>query len=185
MKLSIPIEKAFYLLKHFENIDFQSRELFYKYGYSEGKILQALTNIGSKFFYDFCQSPFKLINKFSNQFLIDSFQQDDGSHVFRYCFHEYEVIGYDNLINIGKLNESEIEKIRNIKRNDYLVKVVDRKFLEKTNELILIKSKVGNQIVTAFPGKYAPPFPIVSAKKINQQLSESFWEQHAFIELNK
>ena len=46
-------------------------------------------------------------------------------------------------------------------------------------------SKENNEIITAFPGQYAPAFPIHLSDTKSKIASERFWEEHAFIEINK
>lgn len=48
-ELKLTIQRAFYILKHFESIDADSRNLFLKMGYSELEISKAIATIGSKF----------------------------------------------------------------------------------------------------------------------------------------
>ena len=71
------------------------------------------------------------------------------------------------------------------KRNNFKIKIVEKEGFVKTNELVVVASKENNEIITAFPGQYAPPFPIHLSDTKSKIASERFWEEHAFIEINK
>lgn len=48
----------------------------------------------------------------------------------------------------------------------------------------MVASQENNEIITAFPGQYAP-FPIHLSDTKSKIASERFWEEHAFIEINE
>lgn len=44
-------------------------------------------------------------------------------------------------------------------RNNFKIKIVEKASFVKTNQLVVVASQENNEIITAFPGQYAP-FPI-------------------------
>ena len=62
-ELILTDERAFYLLKHFEQIDNTGLLHFQNLGFSVEEINQAIHTIGSKFYVNFCNNPFDLIKK--------------------------------------------------------------------------------------------------------------------------
>ena len=184
-ELKLTVQRAFYILKHFESIDADSRNLFLKNGYSELEILKSIATIGSKFFNTFCSSPFQLSKIINNSNPVESFNQSNGNCIFIYLFHESDGIGNDNLINLNNLLPIEQSNLKVEKRNNFKIKIVEKASFIKTNQLVVVASKENNEIITAFPGQYAPAFPIHLSDTKSKIASERFWEEHAFIEINK
>ena len=184
-ELKLTIQRAFYILKHFESIDADSRNLFLKMGYSELEISKAIATIGSKFFNTFCSNPFQLSKIINNSNPVESFNQSNGNCIFIYSFHESDRIGNDNLINLNNLLPLELYNLKVETRNNFKIKIVEKASFVKTNQLVVVASKANNEIITAFPGQYAPPFPIHLSDTKSKIASERFWEEHAFIEINK
>jgi hypothetical protein len=184
-ELKLTLQRAFYILKHFESIDADSRNLFLKMGYSELEISKAIATIGSKFFNTFCSNPLHLSKIINNSNPVESISQSNGNSIFIYSFHESGGIGNDNLINVNNLLPFELKYLKVEKRNNFKIKIVEKEGFVKTNELVVVASKENNEIITAFPGQYAPPFPIHLSEPKSKIASERFWEEHAFIEINK
>ena len=183
--LKLTLQRAFYILKHFESIDVDSRNLFLKNGYSELEIAKSIATIGSKFFNTFCSNPFQLSKIINNSNPVESIKQSNGNCIFIYSFHESGGIGTDNLINLNNLLPIEQSNLRLEIRNGFLIKIVQKASFVKTNQLVVVASKENNEIITAFPGQYAPPFPIHLSETKSKIASERFWGDHAFIEINK
>ncbi len=180
IKLILTIDRAFYLLKHFSKIDKKSRLLFLENNYSESDIDTALKVIGSKFNFSFCKNPFDLVSKINVLSTIQLFTQDNGNtiYVFR---NENGFIGPDNLISIGELTLAERSKIKFETRNGFEVGLLKSDKINQTNECVLIVKSDSNEIVTFFPGIYAPPFP-TSVKDSELKLkAKYFWENHIFL----
>ena len=184
-ELKLTVQRAFYILKHFESIDADSRDLFLKMGYSELEILKSIATIGSKFFNTFCSNPFQLSIIINNSNPVESFNQSNGNCIFIYSFQESDGIGNDNLINLNNLLPLELKNLKVEKRNNFKIKIVEKESFVKTNQLVVVAAKENNEIITAFPGQYAPAFPIHLSDTKSKIASERFWEEHAFIEINK
>jgi hypothetical protein len=55
--------------------------------------------------------------------------------------------------------------------------------IQVTNKFCVVIEKVENDlnIITAFPGPYAPSFPYEGQIKADHQLSEIFWNTHVLL----
>lgn len=183
-ELKLTVQRTFYILKHFESIDVDSRNMFLKNGYSELEILKLISTIGSKFFNTFCSNPFQLSKIINNSNPVESIKQSNGNSIFIYSFDKSGGIGNDNVINLNSLLPLELNNLKLETRNNFKIKIVQKASFVKTNQLVVVASKENNEIITAFPGQYAPPFPIHLTDTKSKIASERFWEEHAFIEIN-
>lgn len=169
------LEQAFYLLKHFTEIDSNANSLFLAHGFKEAEITQQLQTIGSKFYYSFCTSPFKLEEQLENVQPNQKIIQSNGRIAQVYQFDQ--LIGTEQVIEKEKVNQEEIVQLE---RNDHLIKAVQLPELPHTNQLVVVKSK-DDAWITAFPGKYAPAFPSDWMSEEEYQIATNFWQQHVFI----
>lgn len=169
------IEQAFYLLKHFNEIDFQIRNQFLDFGYSEMQINEQLQLIGSKFFPSFCQHPFELEKLIGQTKPLEKIVQSNGRIASVYQFEQQ--IGTDQVIEKEYTEASEIIQLE---RNGITVEAVERKELPSTHHLVVVKSTEGAWI-TAFPGKYAPAFPSPWMTPKESDAAAAFWQNHLFI----
>jgi hypothetical protein len=172
---SMTIEQAFYLLKHFTEIDSATKSLFLAQGFKEEAISQQLQTIGSKFFNSFCKSPFHLEAQLEKVQPIEKIIQSNGRLAQVYQFDQE--IGTEQVIEKEKVNQEEIVQLE---RNGHLIKAVQLPELPHTNQLVVVKSK-DDAWITAFPGKYAPAFPSDWMSEEEYQIATNFWQQHVFI----
>jgi hypothetical protein len=172
---SMTIEQAFYLLKHFTEIDFIARNQFLEFGYSEEEINAQLQVIGSKFTASFCQHPFELEGLLSQIEPREQIVQSNGRTAYVYQFEKK--IGTDHIIEKEQIAPIEIIQLD---RNGSIIEAVEQKELPKTNHLVVVKSNQGAWI-TAFPGKYAPAFPSSWMTKEEFTFATHFWHNHVFI----
>jgi hypothetical protein len=172
---SMTIEQAFYLLKHFTEIDSAAKSLFLANGFNEEAISQQLQTIGSKFFNSFCQSPFDLETQLKRTKPIEQIIQSNGRIAKVYQFDQE--IGTEQVIEKEKI---DLEKLIDLERNGILIQAVQLQELPKTNCIVVIKSKE-DAWITAFPGKYAPAFPSdwMTTKELDE--SHDYWANHVFI----
>jgi hypothetical protein len=75
-------ERAFYLIKHFEELDTKGIIHFQNLGYSNEEINLSLNSIGSKFYASFCNNPFDLIQKINNYSAFEFINQKQNSYLF-------------------------------------------------------------------------------------------------------
>jgi len=137
---------------------------------------------GSIFYKDVFASPVELLNYInSNNASEIIFQLNDRvTHVFN-CEH------LGNIGNTGIANKKEIELNAIIKenRNGFMVEVALVSELQITNTFCVVieKDGVDLNIITAFPGPYAPSFPYNGQNESDYQLSVKFWNTHVLLRL--
>ena len=170
------IEQAFYLLKHFTEIDSATKSLFLANGYEQEAITQQLQTIGSKFYNSFSKSPFDLVEQVKGVQPIQIIIQSNGRIAQVYQFDQE--IGTEQVIEKEKVNQNQIIQL---KRNGNLIEAIQLRELPKTTQLVVVKSKE-DAWITAFPGKYAPAFPSNWMSEEEYQIATNFWQQHVFIQ---
>ena len=169
------IEQAFYLLKHFTEIDSEAHSLFLAHGFEELEITHQLQTIGSKFYYSFCTSPFKLEEQLGNVQPNQKIIQSNGRIAQVYQFDQ--LIGTEQVIEKEKVNQDQIIQLE---RNGNLIEAVQLHELPHTNQLVVVKSKE-DAWITAFPGKYAPAFPNEWMNETEKSVATVYWQNHLFI----
>ena len=170
-------EQAFYLLKHFTEIDQQSFDQFRKHGYSEKEIKDQLALIGSKFQQTFCQNPFQLEPLVKAKEPIEQIIQSNGRIASVYQFDQ--VLGTEQIVARNTVHHKDIFQLD---RNGNLIEAVQFEHLPLTNKLVVVKSSEGAW-VTAFPGNYAPAFPSSWMNDTEKELATAFWKNHVFVSL--
>jgi hypothetical protein len=172
---SMSPQQAFYLLKHFLNLEDEIYKEFEQHGINKSQILNQFEIIGSKFHSTFCQNPFQIINEIKKGILINEIHQSNGRTAFVY---KYEMsIGTQQITSIENCSGMKIEEeLRGLQR----IKVVKMRSLPETNYCTLVLD-LENQFITAFPGSYAPAFPSdwMTTKEFEE--ANSYWENHVFI----
>ena len=171
-------ERAFYLIKHFEKMDEKGMLHFQQMGHAREAINQALSSIGSKFYASFCENPFELIERIALCSPFEVIQQSNANQAFRYKIPFDGGIGTNTIINIKTIQHAD--KIKKVIRNGFEVNIIERNFFDSTNELVLICNSL-NEVITIFPGMYAPAFPTQLVDKNEVEAARLFWEHHAFI----
>lgn len=172
------IEQAFYLLKHFTEIDYKTRNQFLEFGYSEKEINEQLLLIGSKFQQAFCQNPFQLESLIKAKEPIEQIIQSNGRIAAVYEFEE--MIGTEQVVPKANFNRVDIIQMD---RNGRTINAVQLKALPSTNQLVVVKT-LDDIWITAFPGNYAPAFPSDWMNHTEKISSSLFWENHLFVSLS-
>ena len=171
-------ERAFYLIKHFEKMDEKGMLHFQQMGHASEAINHALSSIGSKFYASFCANPFELIQKIAYFTPFEVIPQTNGNRAFRYKIAFEGGIGTNTIMNIKTILHAD--KIKKVIRNGFQVNTIERNSFDSTNELVLICNSL-NEVITVFPGMYAPAFPTQLVDKNEAEAARLFWEHHAFI----
>ena len=104
------LEQAFYLLKHFTEIDSNTNSLFLAHGFKEAEITEQLQTIGSKFFNSFCKSPFDLESELKRAKPIEQIIQSNGRIAQVYEFDQE--IGTEQVIEKEKVNQDQIIQLK-------------------------------------------------------------------------
>lgn len=175
---SMTSEQAFYLLKHFNEIDQKTFAQFLEFGYSEDQINGQLQLIGSKFLASFCQSPFELAKLIGQIEPLEQIIQSNGRIASVYQF-DMEV-GTEQIVDRKTVDQNAIFRLD---RNGVFIDAIHLETLPITNYLTVVRSNEGAWI-TAFPGNYAPAFPSswMSSEELN--IATQFWQNHVFIVQN-
>lgn len=171
-------ERAFYLIKHFEKLDNQALHYFQQLGHGIEEVNHALSSIGSKFYASFCANPFELIQKIAYFTPFEVIPQPNGNRAFRYKIAFDGGIGTNALINIKTILHAD--KIKKVIRNGFQVNTIERNFFDPTNELVVVCNPL-NEVITVFPGMYAPAFPSQLVDENEVEAAGLFWEHHVFI----
>ena len=141
---------------------------------------------GSKFLTNKYKDPFQLLDEIN--VLIENKEKKYFLNSVYYEINSEEPIGVDNLISIEMIQDKSL--ITKDQRSGYEVNCIDADLIKEnlTNNLIVIlDNKNNNNIITAWPGTYAPDFPR-PIKNINDvkekeayEKCANFWRNHAFI----
>ena len=157
MKINLNIQTQIHLLKHFYFLD---NEYIDNSGDIDN-ISSYLKINSSKFFKSFATNPIDLINKIEEKLFKQSLQE--GKNEISLLFND--VIGFDLLIN------------NNLKNKDYTT-------TRKLN-IILFKENENLNIITIFPGEFAPALPdIETQSQENYNISKEFWDNHHLSNFN-
>jgi hypothetical protein len=111
---------------------------------------------------------------------LEIISQTNGNRAFRYKISCKGGIGANTLINIQSIPQTDKSTLKKVIRNGFQVNVVERNFFDPTNELVLICNSL-NEVITVFPGMYAPAFPTQLVDKNEVDAAQLFWDNHAFI----
>ena len=179
--IEISIDQAFYLLKHFHEIKPSDRIKYVGIGKSNIEIQAQVNTVGSKFDPSFCDSPFQIGEKIKLGKLIETIEQSNGRKAELFEFTQ--ITGEQNVVSISELNETEKSYIQAEKRGGFEVKVFTTERQFYTNKLTVISS-ASNELITCFPGGYAPAFVSDWMSDREKTLSKSFWDQHLFKKYN-
>ncbi len=137
---------------------------------------------GSIFYKDVFASPIELLNYINNNNSSEIIIQLNGreTHVFN-CDH----LGDIGNTGIANKKEVDIKTIIKENRNGFMVEVALVSELQVTNKFCVVIEKVEDDlnIITAFPGPYAPSFPYKDQNKADYKLSEIFWNIHVLLRL--
>jgi hypothetical protein len=190
--LSRMISKS-HLLKHFDEGTPNSEKNSTLMKPNSIKVTQS--EIGSKFYWN---EPLNFDLLFS---LVEKLQQFESIKVgltFNYEGMEIiiiECISIDSKINmmlkfpmtIGTTNVIQIDNeydVKFVQRGIHKVPVIEGVLPKETNicSLVIQTYELGKiwNIVTAFPGDMAPPYPNEKQSTKEHQISEDYWKSHAF-----
>ena len=189
MNLQFTIERQFHTLTHFNKID--EKYLYYllkNSNYSKTDILNQTKIYGSKFHFSFVKNPLELLTiiegKISEQHLHLEFIKNKCELSISFAKDKFpEGIGNDTIVNINSLSENEKKNINKSFKNNIPIKTVKLKREILTWDLnIIIGNEQEPEIITFFPGKYAPPLPDKAWQTIKQYNEYvEFWDKYVFL----
>ena len=155
MNIILSIETQIHLTKHFYFLDEDYKGLLADNGINKIETNKLLTKNSSKFLKSFATNPFNLKDKIASRLSEQNLQE--GKNEISLYFNK--IIGFDLLVQ----NSS--------KTNDYAT-------TRKLN-IILFKEKEELNIITIFPGKFAPALPNKEIQNNDiYNISKLFWEDY-------
>jgi hypothetical protein len=180
-------ERQFHCLRHFPFKGHeQLRVLAVKFPTNSiEQIIEQLELVGSKFSQTFATEPLEILNRL-DQGIISSRSLENNKTLFQYTFSKDEFpqgIGDSALRSLSKLDETEQARKYKVKRDDYEVWSCDVAELPQSNLLSIITYNQGSsfEIITLFPGDYAPAFP--RGLGDSEEMNRVFWEEHCLLTL--
>ena len=179
------LERQFHCLRHFSFHELDQLNFLQDNfpNYHSKEIREQLDMVGSKFVPAFARQPKDILNSLKK----DSFTNrdiGDNKIVAQYTFSEQEFpngIGNSALIPLNKLSDQQQATKYKVNRNNYEVWTCEVDELPTTNLLTIIALNQENtlQIVTLFPGEYAPAFP--QGLGDEEEKKRVFWEGHCLM----
>jgi hypothetical protein len=179
------LERQFHCLRHFSFHEINQLNFLQDNfpNYHSKEIREQLDMVGSKFVPAFARQPMDILNSLKK----DSFTNrdiGDNKIVAQYTFSEQEFpngIGNSALIPLNKLSDQQQATKYKVNRNNYEVWTCEVDELPITNLLTIIALNQENtlQIVTLFPGDYAPAFP--QGLGDQEEKKRVFWEGHCLM----
>ena len=142
------------------------------------KHFEGSTVAGSCFYPNVFQNPFELMNYINSTLPHQIIQQE--SHTQAHLFKAEFAVGTCALTDLNALKNPEIQlEIRDGISTRFAW--VDA--LPETNHFCVIVegSHSPFEIITLFPGEYAPPFPHANQSEKAHAESEEFWEKHVLV----
>jgi hypothetical protein len=184
-------ESVCHLLRHFpypgENFLI---ELSHRTGKGKKLLEDLISKPGSKFSEKFARQPLEVITK-----VRDQLKKTDLNFVWNTAkceiiltFPECDFpsgVGFDNLLAKQNLTPAQSREIIYVERDGFTVGTVVAEPPVTWQVNLVLQQKFPNSIIevlTLFPGTYAPPFPnAYETGTGNHQQSIDFWEKHVFI----
>lgn len=191
MDIKIPtfefsLERQFHCLRHFSFHDLEQVDILHTHfpSFNPIEIREQLDMVGSKFNKEFAQQPIDILISLAKA----SFTQRDIANTkivgqFSFSWDDFpNGIGNSALIPLSELSAQQQADKYKVNRSNYEVWTCDVAELPATNLLSIIALKLENslQIVTLFPGDYAPAFP--RGLGDSEELNRVFWEGHCLLQ---
>jgi hypothetical protein len=176
LELQLSDFSQLYLCKHFTNIGEDEKNRLVSF-FSSQEVENNLSQIGSKFLSEFAKGPIDLIEKLKLNVPNKVFIQNNGRKVSIYVFDQH--IGTTGIIHRNAIPSEFREQIYTEKRGKSIVFVWKSREEVFKNQLVLITDN--EQVITCFPGLYAPPLPSSEMTEVELNESMDFWGQHVFI----
>ena len=179
------LQRQFHCLRHFSFHDEDQlnflQTIFPKYSTKE--IREQLEMVGSKFEPSFVRQPLDILRSIKK----DSFTSRDIENskiVIQFSFSYKDFpngIGNSALIPLHELSAHQQASKYKVNRSDYQVWTCQVEELPSTNllSIIALKQEKTLQIVTLFPGDYAPAFP--KGLRDSEEMNRVFWEGHCLL----
>jgi len=185
------VESQFHVLKHFKRVDRDYVKYLTNHSeYTADDIAHQLAVRGSDFYEGFAPNPLNLWQRLKEKI------RDDAIRVtwhngkceieLKFSKSEYpEGIGEDHLLHIDELPPGILDKV-DTSNWENLRKVSYRKELKSTwtLQIILRKIKGSTEVISVFPGIYAPQLPDKELQSEEEyKTSLKFWKTHVVLKM--
>lgn len=185
-RLIFPTESQVHVIRHFTLLDdAYLQELIIQTDLSYEFIASELRSEGSKFDPAFVKNPLQLLDKLSKAMNTDmAIKTFRGENKVDVMIEYPYPVGTEGVIAINELSDQEKGSIRQIKYHETIVKKANILKTRNSNQANMVLLKIDDffQLLTIFPGSYAPAFPDEEKQTPKDyQLSVDFWERHVFV----
>ena len=140
----------------------------------------SLGNAGSCFAPEFVRDELALLRFINSVEPAQKVVQDDDTTLFVFVLDTSQIVGWEG---IAARDTLELKEFRNETRNGHAVEVAVVDHFPTTHRFCVVAKPNGNQyeIITAFPGRPAPPFPYEGQDETQKKESTEFWERHVLL----
>ncbi len=106
--------------------------------------------------------------------------QSEYSVAHLYEINAIEYVGWEG---VGKMSDYPKAKVQEENRNGYMTRFMEIEDLPTTKFVnVVFKHYLnGLELITVFPGMYAPAFPNTSMSKDDLQFASEFWDEHILL----
>ena len=106
--------------------------------------------------------------------------QSEYSVVHLYQINALEYVGWEG---VGKLSDYPKVEVQEENRNGYMTRFMEIEELPQTKFVNVVFKQClnGMELITVFPGMYAPAFPNASMSMDDLQIASEFWDEHILL----
>ena len=135
---------------------------------------------GSIFRTDYFPTIESLLNFMVDIEPIREIVQSENSVAHLYEIDALEYVGWEG---VGKLSNYPKVKVQEENRNGYMTRFIETAELPTTKlvNVVLKHCLDGMELITVFPGIYAPAFPNASMSMDDLQIASEFWDEHILL----
>jgi hypothetical protein len=109
--------------------------------------------------------------------------QSEYSVAHLYKINALEYVGWEG---VGKMSDYPKAKVQEENRNGYMTRFMEIEDLPQTKFVNIVfkyglNGMIDMEMITVFPGMYAPAFPSTSMTKDDFQIASEFWDEHILL----
>lgn len=176
-----------HICRHFKSLTSEDVSKLLALGFKESEIEQELKLVGSKFFSPPFSGIYALVDFIEKNWeKKEVISLENDTLVCRWVWEKSEYpngIGNDGLVSLKSLNENELSKVYKKERKKFIVNAYPTSQIFPTFEFnVISKVKPIYEILTIYPGTYAPPFPSEEMEKGLYSFCDDFWKNHALLD---
>lgn len=176
----------FHVLSHFRQLDENYlKAILENTSYTKNDIDVELQKEGSKFNPDFASNPLALMELLKAEIEGGNYRSVAGEgNKMDFVIHFGMETGTTRIISIDELTPEEIRSMKMIRYRNTSILKADIKRTIPTNQVNLVTRRNENhfEIITVFPGIYAPPLPDKEKQpEEDYKASKEFWEGYVFV----